>query len=31
VSEVILLLNIVIFSAAAYFLGVTPALYSILT
>lgn len=31
VGDVILLLNIVIFSAAAFFLGVEPALYSILT
>lgn len=31
VSDVILLLNIVIFSAAVFFLGVEPALYSILT
>jgi uncharacterized membrane-anchored protein YitT (DUF2179 family) len=31
VGDVILLLNIVIFSAAAFFLGVEPALYSMLT
>src|SRR5580692_7811613 len=31
VSDVILLLNIVIFGTAIFFLGVTPALYSILT
>ena len=31
VSDVILLLNLVIFSAAVFFLGVEPALYSILT
>jgi uncharacterized membrane-anchored protein YitT (DUF2179 family) len=31
VSDVILLLNIVIFSSAAFFLGIEPALYSILT
>jgi uncharacterized membrane-anchored protein YitT (DUF2179 family) len=31
VGDVILILNIVIFSAAAFFLGVEPALYSILT
>jgi uncharacterized membrane-anchored protein YitT (DUF2179 family) len=31
VSDVILLLNIIIFSAALFFLGVEPALYSILT
>jgi len=31
VGDVILLLNIVIFSAAAFFLGIEPALYSMLT
>jgi uncharacterized membrane-anchored protein YitT (DUF2179 family) len=31
VGDVILMLNVVIFSAAIYFLGVEPALYSILT
>ncbi|WP_158996342.1 YitT family protein [Mucilaginibacter sp. L196] len=31
VNDVILLLNVVIFSAAAFFLGIEPALYSILT
>jgi uncharacterized membrane-anchored protein YitT (DUF2179 family) len=31
VSDVILLLNVVIFATAIFFLGVTPALYSILT
>jgi uncharacterized membrane-anchored protein YitT (DUF2179 family) len=31
VSDVILLLNVVIFGTAIFFLGVTPALYSILT
>lgn len=31
VSDVVLLLNIVIFGTAIFFLGVTPALYSILT
>jgi uncharacterized membrane-anchored protein YitT (DUF2179 family) len=31
VGDVILLLNVLIFSAAAFFLGVEPALYSILT
>ncbi|MEO6454870.1 MAG: YitT family protein [Ginsengibacter sp.] len=31
VSDVILLLNVLIFTAAAFFLGVEPALYSILT
>ncbi|QIP13978.1 YitT family protein [Spirosoma aureum] len=31
VSDVILLLNVVIFSAAAFFLGVSPALYSMIT
>lgn len=31
VSDVVLLLNIAIFGAAIFFLGVTPALYSILT
>jgi len=31
VSDVILLLNLIIFSAAVFFLGIEPALYSILT
>jgi len=31
VGDVILILNIVIFSAAAFFLGIDPALYSVLT
>jgi len=31
VSDIILLLNLVIFSAAVFFLGIEPALYSILT
>ncbi|MCK8494332.1 MULTISPECIES: YitT family protein [Spirosoma] len=31
VSDVILVLNVVIFSAAAFFLGVNPALYSMIT
>jgi uncharacterized membrane-anchored protein YitT (DUF2179 family) len=31
VADVILILNVVIFSAAAFFLGIEPASYSILT
>ncbi len=31
VSDVILLINIIIFAAAAFFLGIEPALYSIVT